>query len=231
MNHARAAELLERLLGLSTPPIAIAFRDVAPPGVARIEQPAPAGCGYWRLAAEGRVFYTEASDHHGCPVGAHTHAVPMPDAVRAELQGLIGTMVGLEYLKAEEIPSIPTRKTPLQLAIYAPLSRAPVPPDVVLVRGKARQLMLVQEAARSAGVAGDGATLGRPACSVLPQAENTARTATSLGCIGNRVYTGAADDEAYVAIPGAALEALAERLETIVRANVELEKFHRARAR
>jgi hypothetical protein len=30
---------------------------------------------------------------------------------------------------------IPTRKTALQVAVYAPLAAAPVPPDVVLVRG------------------------------------------------------------------------------------------------
>jgi len=41
-------------------------------------------------------------------------------------------MVGLSYLKAEEVPRIPTRKTPLRIAVYAPLDRAPVPPDVVL---------------------------------------------------------------------------------------------------
>ena len=63
--------------------------------------------------------------------------------------------------------------------------------------------MLVAEAAQAAGVAGDGATLGRPTCAVLPQAIATAKTASSFGCIGNRVYTGAHDDEGYFAIPGA----------------------------
>ena len=54
----------------------------------------------------------------------------------------------------EEVPQIPTRKTPLRVAVYAPLAAAPVPPDVVLVRGNARQLMLLAEAAQAAGVAG-----------------------------------------------------------------------------
>ena len=48
---------------------------------------------------------------------------------------LIHTMVGLSYLKMEEVPAIPTRKTPLEVAVYAPLAAAPLPPDVVLVRG------------------------------------------------------------------------------------------------
>jgi uncharacterized protein (DUF169 family) len=65
---------------------------------------------------------------------------------------------------------------------------------------------------------------------VIPEAINAERTAASFGCIGNRVYTGAADDEAYFAIPGAQLHAIEEKLKLIVNANLELEKFHRARA-
>ena len=65
---------------------------------------------------------------------------------------------------------------------------------------------------------------------MLPESINSGRTAASFGCIGNRVYTGAGDDEAYFAIPGERLAAVEERLAVIVRANAELEKFHRARA-
>jgi uncharacterized protein (DUF169 family) len=139
-------------------------------------------------------------------------------------------MVGLEYLRMEEVASIPTRKTPFRSATYAPLGSAPLPPDVVLVRGNARQLMLLAEAAQRAGIAGSGATLGRPTCAVLPEALNTARTAASFGCVGNRVYTGASDTEAYFAIPGDKVSALEAALATIVHANDELAKFHRARA-
>ena len=144
--------------------------------------------------------------------------------------GLIDTMVGLEYLTTEDVGQIPTRKTPLDVAVYAPLDAAPVPPDVVLVRGNARQLMLLAEAAQAAGVAGTGPSMGRPTCAVVPEAINAACTSASFGCVGNRVYTGAADDEAYFAIPGPQLHALEEKLAVIVRANHEMEKFHRARA-
>jgi hypothetical protein len=51
-----------------------------------------------------------------------------------------------------------------------------------------------------------------------------------VGCIGTRVYTAADDAEAYFAIPGAQLSAVEEHPSVIVRANQELEKFHRARA-
>lgn len=221
---------LHELLALRIQPVAIAFRDQAPSGVAHVAQREPAGCGYWRRAQAGEVFYTDATDHKGCPIGAHTHGVPVSNEESQQLQGLVQTMVGLEYLKMEEVPAIPTRKQPFAVAIYAPLDAAPVPPDVVLVRGNARQLMLLAEAAQSAGVAGATPTMGRPTCAVIPEAINAERTSASFGCIGNRVYTGLADDEAYFAIPGAALDAIEARLRVIVHANAELEKFHRARA-
>jgi uncharacterized protein (DUF169 family) len=163
-------------------------------------------------------------------VGAHTHGVQLSADKAKELMGLIGTMVGLSYLKAEEVPQIPRRAKPLEVAVYAPLAAAPLPPDLVLVRGNARQLMLVAEAAQMAGLAGSAPAMGRPTCAVLPLAESTQRTAASFGCIGNRVYTGLPDDEGYVAIPGPAVEALVAQLRSVVRANAELEKFHRARA-
>lgn len=221
---------LPELLRLTSPPVAISFVEAAPAGVPHVAAPEAAGCGYWRRAAAGDVFFTTADDHKRCPVGAHTHNVPLSPSEQQELMGLVQTMVGLSYLKMEDVPRIPTRKTPLQVAVYAPLAAAPVSPDVVLVRGNARQLMLLAEAAQAAGVAGTGATMGRPTCAVLPEAINSARTAASFGCVGNRVYTGADDTEAYFAIPGAQLGAVEAKLAVIVRANEELEKFHRARA-
>ena len=221
---------LGELLHLDSAPVAIAFVEAAPSGVPHVSALEPAGCGYWRRAAEGQVFFTVADDHKRCPVGAHTHNVPLSPEEQQELMGLVQTMVGLSYLKMEEVPQIPTRKTPLQVAVYAPLARTPVAPDVVLVRGNAQQLMLLSEAAQAAGVAGSHATMGRPTCAVLPESINSARTAASFGCIGNRVYTGAGDNDAYYAIPGEHLGAIENSLAVIVRANLELEKFHRARA-
>jgi uncharacterized protein (DUF169 family) len=220
---------LEKLLDLRSSPVAIAFRATPPAGVLRVVQSEPAGCGYWRRAAAGETFFTEPADHKSCPVGAHTHHVELSPAEQKELEGLVGVMVGLEYLKPSDVPQIPTLKEAFRGAVYAPLGSAPVAPDVVLVRGNARQLMLLAEASQAAGVSGSGPTLGRPTCAVLPESVSSQKTACSFGCIGNRVYTGAGDDEAYFAIPGAALAAVEERLAVMVHANRELEKFHRGR--
>jgi uncharacterized protein (DUF169 family) len=221
---------LTHLLGLVTPPVAIAFCDQAPAGTARAMTSQPASCGYWSLAAAGRVFYTEAADHKSCPVGAHTHGVPLTDEDQQNLQGLIGDMVGLGYLDPAEVPSIPHRTAPFGTAVYAPLDQLPVAADVVMIRGTARQLMLLAEAAHRAGVAGETPTMGRPTCAILPQAIDSQRTQASFGCIGNRVYTGLDDAEAWYALPGGRVNDVLAALETLVRANRELETFHRRRA-
>lgn len=147
---------LSDLLRLTSAPVAIAFVDAPPGGVPHVAAMEPAGCGYWRRAAAGEIFFTVADDHKRCPVGAHTHNVTLSPAEQEELMGLVQTMVGLSYLKMADVPQIPTRKTPLKVAVYAPLAATPVPPDVVLVRGNAQQLMLLAEAAQAAGVAGTG---------------------------------------------------------------------------
>jgi uncharacterized protein (DUF169 family) len=229
MNVEQFHTTLSELLGLTIPPVGVAFRRAAPAGVPRVDRPGPAGCAYWRDAAEGRVFYTEAGDHYNCPVGAHTHGVALPPERAEELQQVVGTMVGLKYIRMEEVATLPRRTEPFGVAVYGPLGAMPVDPDVVIVRGTARQIMLVAEAARAAGIGADGATMGRPACAMIPEALRSARGNMSLGCIGNRVYTELGDTELYFTIPGSALGDVVVRLVAIVHANRELERYHEGR--
>jgi len=223
-----AAQLVE-LLGLTRQPVAIAFLDSAPAAVPRIDTTAASGCTYWKYAAGGQVFYTEASDHYGCPVGSHTHGIDLPEDKAKELEGLLGTMVQLHYINMDEVPRIAQLDQPFGVAVYAPLAESPVEPDVVLVSGNARQMMLLAEAAHSAGVDCETDMMGRPTCAAIPAVMKSARSATNLGCIGNRVYTELKDDELYFVIPGSHVERVVEKLVVIARANDELEQFHRAR--
>jgi uncharacterized protein (DUF169 family) len=139
---------------------------------------------------------------------------------------VLEAMLSLDYLQREELPDIPQRTEALGCAVYAPLQKASFTPDLVLVRGKPRQVMLLSEAARAAGVFAESATMGRPACAMVPQAEKLGRGVTSLGCIGNRVYTRLADDELYFTLPGDKLAMVMEKLDGILRANRALEQYH-----
>jgi uncharacterized protein (DUF169 family) len=229
MNDTSQAAQLQALLGLHWSPIAVAFQASAPADLQRIGSAGPSGCTYWKLAAEGKTFYTEAADHYNCPIGSFTHGIDLPPAQAQELEGMVGTMIGLDYIRQEEIPSIPRRAAPFGVALYAPLAEAPFDVDVVLVRGHAKQMMLIAEAAGAAGLSSDGALMGRPTCAMIPAAMQSGSVTTSLGCIGNRVYTGLGDEEFYAAIPRSKLAPLLDKLATIVTANRELESFHRAR--
>jgi uncharacterized protein (DUF169 family) len=224
-----ASSTIAELLQLQTPPVAVKFAESAPEGVPHIDQPAPSGCTYWKYAAEGRTFYTTAPDHYGCPIGSYTHGIDLPEEKSKELEGLIGTMVQLEYIRMQEVPGIARQQQPWGVVIYAPAADANFQPDVVLISGTAKQMMLLAEAAHAAGISSDSSMVGRPTCAAIPAVMDSGRTATNLGCIGNRVYTGLKDDELYFAIAGSQLELVADKLATIVNANRELEKFHRAR--
>ena len=46
----------------------------------KFEGTQPSGCSFWRLAAEGRTFYTVPENHFNCAVGAYTHNIALsPD--------------------------------------------------------------------------------------------------------------------------------------------------------
>ncbi|MEE3373309.1 MAG: DUF169 domain-containing protein [Planctomycetota bacterium] len=218
------------LLGLQKNPIAIAFREQAPSGVNKVDATAVSGCSYWSHAADGKTFYTDATDHYGCPVGAHTHGIELPEQQAEELQGLVGTMVELQYIDMEEVGQLPQLDGGFGVAIYAPLHEADFEPDVVVVSGNPKQMMVLAEAAHAAGIANATSMVGRPTCAAIPAALQSQRVVTNLGCIGNRVYTELSDDALYFVIPGAQLDALVERLMVLSSANRELAGFHAGRA-
>jgi uncharacterized protein (DUF169 family) len=218
-------------LRLERRPVAIAFRDAPPAGVAAFSGVTPSSCSFWPLAMRGRVFYTVPGDHYNCAVGAHTHNVPLPAERAPELPQTLTFMTGLGYIKMEEVPGIPQLPRTPGAIVYAPLGDTPVDPDVVLFVGRPGRVMLLQEAATRAGVGARMPFLGRPTCMALPAALASGGAVASTGCIGNRVYTEVSDDELYVVLPGRDLTQVADEVGTIARANAALSDYHRDRRR
>jgi uncharacterized protein (DUF169 family) len=209
-------------------PVAVAFRDAPPPGVDKFTGTEPSGCSFWRIAGDGRTFYTVPSDHFNCAVGSHTHNIPLPPDRADELGQTLGFMQGLGYLRMEEVPGIPRLPATPRVVVYAPLGDTPVDPDVVLVAGRPGPLMRVMETVLRAGLASQIPFMARPTCMALPAALAQG-TVASTGCIGNRVYTDLGDDELYVAIPGRDIARLADEARTVAAANVSLAEYHRGR--
>ena len=84
--------------------------------------------------------------------------------------------------------------------------------------------MLLNEAANRAGVTSGAPALGRPTCMAFA-ASLQHGAILSLGCIGNRVYTGLGEDEMYMVFRGRDLANIADALDTIVGANVALSAY------
>lgn len=220
---------IQELLQLRTPPIAIGFLDAPPSGMRRWEDGAvPAGCRFWQHAAQGEAFYTVPSDHFNCAVGCHTHRIALPPERRSELTDGAQMMVDAGYLRPSDVLSIPTlARTPAAIA-YAPATDAGFRYDLVLLAATPAQGMLIYEAALRLG---DGSvqtasTLGRPACALLPFVKEGSQTAISLGCIGNRTFTGLPDDELYVAIPSNQWERFQSVVREIVKANEAMGQYY-----
>lgn len=230
MDLKTEGKKMQDLLGLALAPVAISFRATAPEGVQHVPASGPSGCSYWKLAAEGQTFYTDAADHLNCTIGAYTHNVEMPPEKVKELESMVGEMVNLQYIRSDEVPDIPRREAPFGVAVYSPLADAPFEPDVVLVRGSARQTMLLIEAAKAANIKHDTVAMGRPTCAMIPAAMQSESGVSSFGCVGNRVYTGLGDDELYFAIAGSKASQLIDKLESVCNANSQLDTFHREHA-
>jgi uncharacterized protein (DUF169 family) len=229
MNDYRALEQqLLTELGLTRRPVAIAFAETPPAAVAKFTGSVPSGCSFWRLASEGRVFFTVSGDHYNCPIGSYTHNIPLPSDRANELGETLGFMADIGYVRMDEVPGIPILPKTPAVVVYAPLGDTPVDPDVVMFMGSAAHVMLLHEAAISAGIAANFKALARPTCMAVPAALAGGMVVSS-GCIGNRVYTDLGEGELYAAVPGKDLAKLADSARTIAAANAKLQDYHRAR--
>lgn len=215
-------------LGLSSRPVAVGFLDSPPAGVSRWARGAvPAGCVFWRHAAEGKTFYTEPSDHWNCAVGAYTHGIALPAEKGPVLQDTVGFMVGNGYMEMSEVPGIPVLPEAPKFIAYGPVDDAPFQASVVVIAAPPAAAMLLYEAAIRSGVAPAlTPAMGRPACAVLPLAKLRDSAAFSLGCKGNRTFTGLPGTELYFCLPGGKWEAFVKELGVLQDANCKIEEFY-----
>jgi uncharacterized protein (DUF169 family) len=228
-NPISLSDQLVNVLHPALPPIAIAFSDQVPPHVPAFDGTVAAGCSFWEKAAE-KTFVTSAGDHALCSIGIYTHNLAdAPDSQPQELQGSLEAMMGLDYVREDEIAALPVLKSQPKHAIYGPLDGFPMDPDLVLLFAHAQQGLIIAEAvARVDG--GTPPAMGRPACAIVPQALNQQQAAMSLGCCGARTYLNSfSDDTALWALPAGKLAEYCEQITVLGRANQTLTAFHQRR--
>jgi uncharacterized protein (DUF169 family) len=229
-DRASLAATLTDSLRLSQPPVAIAFTDRVPDGVAIWDGNVPAGCRFWQEAGTS-VFATMATHHNLCALGTYTHNLATDPAHEAERGEALKVFAHLGYVREADLPLIPVLRERRPYVIYGPLAEFPMAPDVVLLFARSDQSLILTEAAQQME-GGLPPAMGRPACAIVPQAMNTGRTALSLGCCGARAYLDVlTPDVALYAVPGAKVSAFTERVATLARANSILTAFHTQRRR
>jgi uncharacterized protein (DUF169 family) len=227
-NWRQLEQLVSDAVTLPRRPVAVSFLDSIPADIEKFAGTEPSGCSYWRLAAAGQVFYTVPENHFNCAVGAYTHNIPLSPEREKETQQTLKMMFELNYVQPDEVARIPRLAKPPAAIAYAPLGETRLTPDVVLISCKPSAAMLLNEAANRAGVTSGPPALGRPTCMALP-ASLQHGAIMSLGCIGNRVYTGLGEDEMYVVFRGRDLANVVEALAVIISANAALRDYAQAR--
>jgi uncharacterized protein (DUF169 family) len=222
------AEALTASLELTTPPIAITFdaglpKDVdpyegpkPPPAPDGRTGPVPAGCVFWTKAID-RTFSTVASDHANCSVGTLVHGFAGLDEVAGNSD--VSALLESGWVTPEQIPDIPTVHERPGSVIYGPLAETSGAPDVVLIRIKAGQLMLLAEAVPGLQIG------GKPQCRVIALAREQGQVAASLGCTLSRTRTGLPGDEMTCAIPGNRLAEVVRGVETTARIDAIAESY------
>jgi uncharacterized protein (DUF169 family) len=231
MNNNEAAALdreLRDLLGLSVPPIAIAFAESVPAGMARPQAAmpsptadgrtgaVPAGCVFWNKATEG-AFATVAADHGNCSVGSYTHGFKtLAEAAQgADVQALVGA----DWVTMEAAARIPTVAKKPAAVLYGPLAAAAFEPEVVFLRLNGKQLMLVNDAWPELRFE------GKPQCHIIPIAQKEGAVAVSSGCMLSRVRTGMSNNEVTCALPAAKLGDLVARLKRAQAADMKVAAY------
>ena len=225
---------LRALLGLTVPPIAIAFVKAPPPDLPRVADayPAPtpdgrtgavpAGCVFWMRAVE-RSFATIAADHGNCSVGGLTHG--FKSFAEAAAGADVAALLEAAWVTPEAAAAIPAVAEKPGAVLYGPLAQGAFAPDVVLLRLTGKQLMLVNDAWPALRFE------GKPQCHIIAIAKEQNAVAVSSGCMLSRVRTGMSNNEVTCALPAAKLGEFVARLTAAQLADLKVATYAAGDAR
>jgi len=207
-------------LGLKYEPVAISLikkGDALPEGYERPDK-SIRHCQAIMRARKGESLLVQA-DRQACPVGASSLGlVPVPEKVASgEFHYGMGMYGGQDSARStiEQRPSLEEGST--EATAVAPLSKARLRPDVVVVTGTPEQVFWILPAASTFSLGGRvtvdmGAVQASCADStVIPYL--TGNVNISLGCFGCRKTTDIAPEEMLVGIPWAKMAEIVAAVE------------------
>lgn len=207
------SRILTETLGLKNEPVAVTLikkGQALPEGYSAPDKPIR-HCQAIMRARKGELLVVQA-DKQACPVGASSLGlVPAPEKVRSgEFHHNMGMYESQEAAKEtiEQRPVLEEGST--EATAVAPLSKAKLKPDVVVVTGTPEQVFWLIPAASTFSMGGRvtvNMASVQAACAdstLIPYV--TGNVNISLGCFGCRKTTDIAPEEMLVGIPGSKLK-------------------------
>lgn len=229
MQTTDLSNLLESQLGITDPPVAIAFVDEQPSGVPRTDSVMPSACAFWRQAEQG-TFFAAAEDHFNCPLGAMVMGFSLPEQQMAQLQEEVGMMCGISYVREEEVPNVPKVSRASAGIVYGPLAGFPVEPDAVVLWCTPHQAMKMSECCGLINwAASPTGMFGRPGCAAIPVALALASPSQSFGCVGMRTNTGVEENKLLMVVPQNMLSTLSSSLPQMSEIHRQMESHYQNR--
>ena len=219
-NYAELSKKMVEILGLRTEPVAVTLikkGEPIPEGYVVTEAPLR-HCQAIMRARKGEMLVVPAAKQ-ACPVGASALGmVALPEKVRSgEFHHNMG-MYESDNAASKTIASRPALETGSIIATaIAPLSKALIPPDVVIVVGIPEQVFWIAPAASTFQ---DGGRVTVEMAAVQASCADSAvvpyitgNVNLSLGCFGCRKTTDITPEEMLVGIPAGKLEKLVAAIE------------------
>ncbi len=225
INYSEISELLKTTLNLEGSPVAIKLvtaADQIPEGIKEVESQLR-HCMMVNLSRrEGAIFYATAGKHQ-CMGGAWSLGLrELTESLKSgEFYYKLGKFDTWAACK-RTIDNIPHIKSGLTYAtVYAPLEKTPFSPDVVLIFGKPKiMLKLAQSTLYHIGGRIHTSFSGiQSVCSeATGQTYLTGKPNYSIGCDGSRRYSGIADEEMVMGMPGEMLIEITQALKIVTAA-------------
>lgn len=222
LNYADIAAVLKRELGMEGSPVAIKLagsKEQIPPGIEEIDDVTKHCMMVTMARKEGRCFYATAEKHQ-CMGGAW--ALGLRERTASLTSGEFYFKLGKYESWAacrrtiDRIPHLPSGDT--WATLYSPLETTPFSPHVVLIVAEPRAMLKAAQSIlyRMGGrlypeMSGIQSVCSDATATVYLSGEPN----ISLGCDGSRKFSGIADGEMVMGIPGELLAEIAAALPVV----------------
>ncbi len=205
----RYGQELIKHLKIRTSPVAVKLIPQGgeiPEGIKRADEDMT-HCQFVDKARRTREEFYTLNENQVCKVGAGTMGLgAIPEhLVSGELyykEFELFSTLGASRRTVEMIPTLPPNST--KAVLYSPLEKTSFVPDIVMVSGNPKQMMLLTQAAmyRTGGRLETSFAGAQSVCSDgVVQIYKKGKVGVTLGCSGSRAYATLMDEEMIMGIP------------------------------